>query len=263
MTDPVVPPIPPTPVSPPITFVRPEPARHEVPADPFGVAAIVPVYNTEQYVGHAIASVLGQTRPPVEVVVVDDGSTDRSAEIAHGFVPAVRVVSQPNGGVSAARNTGITATTAPWIAICDADDLWLPHRLERQVALLRTDPSLHAVFGWVEEFVSPELDPALVPTRATVQTAKGPLTTSVLVRRDVLMAVGLFDENLRVGDWVEWYARLHDHTDRIGVVPEVLARRRHHLDNNSQKQAVHQQEMVRSMKAHLDRMRARRDTPTP
>ena len=224
--------------------------------EPFRITALVPMFNAEKYVAETIDAVLSQTLPPAEVVVVDDGSTDGSAGIVAGFGSRVRLITRPNGGVSAARNTGIAAAAHPWIAVCDADDVWLPCKLERQVDAIRRHPEIGVALTWLTEFLSPELPPGSITTRAPMDVATGPLITTMLAHHDALHAVGPFDEEQRVGDWVEWYSRLVDTDVVVHMVPEVLARRRHHLTNNSQREAAHNREMLRSMRAHLDRRRA-------
>lgn len=97
------------------------------------VSAVIPCYNGEAYLAEAIESVLRQTRPVDEIIVVDDGSKDRSVEVARSFGARVRVIEQPNSGPSAARNAGIDAATGDWVALLDADDMWLPHKIERQL----------------------------------------------------------------------------------------------------------------------------------
>ncbi len=224
--------------------------------EPFLITALVPMFNAEQYVGEALDAILSQTTPPAEVLAVDDGSTDGSAAVVASFGSAVRLVSRANGGVSAARNTGFAAASHPWIAVCDNDDVWLPTKLERQVEAVRANPNVGVVFTWLTEFLSPEIPPESVITRAPMELATGPLISTMLAHRHALDAVGPFDEKQRVGDWIEWYARLID-TDVVAyTVPEVLARRRHHLNNNSNREAAHKREMLSVMRAHLERRRA-------
>ena len=94
------------------------------------ISVVIPCYNAAAFLGETIRSALAQTRPPVEVIVVDDGSTDSSVKIAEAFGPPVRVLRQPNGGAAVARNAGVKAATGGWIAFLDADDLWAANRLE-------------------------------------------------------------------------------------------------------------------------------------
>jgi glycosyltransferase involved in cell wall biosynthesis len=99
------------------------------------VSVVIPCYNGEALLPETLRSILGQTRVPDEVIVIDDGSTDRTAAIAAGFGPPVTTLSQENRGESAARNRGIDLARGDWIAFCDADDLWAPTKLEEQLAV--------------------------------------------------------------------------------------------------------------------------------
>src|SRR3954464_12045254 len=101
------------------------------------VSVVIPAYNAQEFLGRAILSALVQTVPPHEIIVVDDGSTDGTREIAESFGPPVRLICQHQDGASAARNRAIRAATAPLIAFLDADDEWLPKKLEQQLPLHR------------------------------------------------------------------------------------------------------------------------------
>ncbi|QDT39894.1 glycosyltransferase family 2 protein [Stratiformator vulcanicus] len=105
------------------------------------VSVIIPCFNAAPFLGEAIRSALDQSLPPVEVIVVDDGSTDDSAEIAQSFGPPVRVLRQENHGESVARNRGIDEAAGDWVALLDADDVWLPSKLRQQWELVEADPS--------------------------------------------------------------------------------------------------------------------------
>lgn len=105
------------------------------------ISVVIPCYNAAAFLRATIESILGQTQPVLEVIVVDDGSTDDSARIAESFGPPVRVISQPNQGESAARNRGIEAAAGDWVAFLDADDLWLPTKVERQADVIRSAPA--------------------------------------------------------------------------------------------------------------------------
>ena len=108
----------------------------------FTISVIIPAYNAAEHLGRAIDSILAQTRPPDEIIVVDDGSTDNTPQIATTYGEKVTLLQQQNAGVSAARNTGIKAARSEWIAFLDADDKWLPEKLEKQSALLKRNPQL-------------------------------------------------------------------------------------------------------------------------
>jgi glycosyltransferase involved in cell wall biosynthesis len=110
------------------------------------VSAVVPAYNAARTLRAAVESILLQTVGDVEVIVVDDGSEDDTADVARAIADSrVRLVSQANGGASAARNAGIRSARGPYVAFLDADDLWLPDKLARQLAVLRSRPDVHAV----------------------------------------------------------------------------------------------------------------------
>ncbi len=104
------------------------------------VSVVIPTFNRASVVTRALESVLLQTRPPDELLVVDDGSTDDTAERVRAELPGVRVIEQENRGVSAARNAGIRAATGTWIALLDSDDEWLPEKLDRQLRAVTTEP---------------------------------------------------------------------------------------------------------------------------
>ena len=105
------------------------------------ISVVIPCYNAAAFLRATIESILGQTQPVLEVIVVDDGSTDDSANIAESFGPPVRVIRQPNQGESAARNRGIEAAGGEWVAFLDADDLWLPTKVELQAEAIRSAPA--------------------------------------------------------------------------------------------------------------------------
>jgi len=115
------------------------------------VTVVVPAYNAERFIEACLRSILSQTHTVAEVLVVNDGSTDSTEEIAAGIGEPVRVLTQENAGVSVARNLGLREASAPFVAFCDADDLWSPEKLERQMAVLASHPSASAAFSGAME----------------------------------------------------------------------------------------------------------------
>ncbi len=221
------------------------------------VSVIVPVHQGERYLAEAVASVLAQTYTPVELIVVDDGSTDRSADIARGFGPVVRYVYQANAGQSAARNHGVRLARGPLLAFLDDDDYWSPGKLALQVAALASDPSLEAVFGLVRQFVSPDLAPeAAARVRYHAEVMPGQVPGAMLIRREAFARVGSFDPRFRVGEFVHWYARAVDLGLRTVLLPDIVLHRRLHADNEGIKQRAESVQYVRVLKATLDRRRA-------
>ncbi len=105
-----------------------------------GVSVVIAAYNAEEFIGETLASVLGQTYAPVEIIVVDDGSTDDTAAVVRSFGSRVRLIQQANMRLSTARNTGLAACSREYISIIDADDLWAPDKLSSQVSVATASP---------------------------------------------------------------------------------------------------------------------------
>src|SRR5947209_1330223 len=129
-------------------------------SNPCLISVIIPVYNGERHLAEALDSVLSQAHHPLEVIVVDDGSTDNTAAVARKY-SAVRYYHQANGGSAAARNRAIELAHGDLFAFLDADDVWAPEKLKRQMAVLEAEPELEAVLGFAQQFFSPELPPEI------------------------------------------------------------------------------------------------------
>jgi len=219
------------------------------------ISVIIPAYDSEDFIGEAIATVQAQTLPVAEIIVVDDGSSDRTAEIAkaHG----ARVIRQVNRGVSAARNVGIRAATQEWIALLDQDDIWAPEKIEYQWRAIQFHPDVGIVscdMNWFEHSDTrgcsaptgidgkadlvrkADADPSVKYFRRVRQELPLSRTTdnpsSVLIRRDVLMSVGLFDEGLHQNEDLECFLRVIAQYP-LAVVERSLVKRRLHARNRS------------------------------
>lgn len=220
------------------------------------VSVVIPAYQAEKYLPAALESVLAQTEPPLEVIVVDDGSTDRTAEVVRGFGPrGVKLLSQPHCGAAAARNRGVDAATGEWLAFLDADDLWPADRLARQLELLAADPAADGAFGLMRQFVSPDLSleqQAQVACPLTFQPAIS--SGAMLIRAAAFRRVGAFDPRWAVGEFIDWHARAVDAGLRF-LVPQFLALERRLHTSNSGRRESDRQDFARIVKAALDRRR--------
>jgi len=177
------------------------------------ISVIIPCYNYSPLVGRAIESVLNQTYHDFEVIVIDDGSTDNSAEVILKF-SQIRYFYQKNKGPNAARNTGIQAATGEFIALLDADDEWLPDKLERQIVIMETRPEVGLVFSNV--FLVEGLSGAIIGTYPRHFFHEGHVIKKLfmnqfipsptpLIRRSVFEQVGLFNPNtIGSDDWEMW-----------------------------------------------------------
>jgi glycosyltransferase involved in cell wall biosynthesis len=222
------------------------------------VSVVVPLYEGERYVGEAIESILAQTMPPADVIVVDDGSSDRGAHIAESYAPRVRVLRQANAGAAVARNNGVQAASQPYLSFLDYDDLWTPCKLEVQVAVLEANPHLAGVFGHMVEFVSPDVDSEIARRLAPVtEPQPGTLISCMLVRSAEFRRVGPLAAGSRA-DFVDWYLRARDMGLAFEILPELVVRRRVHGRNLSLRDEGVKRDYLKHIKESLDRRRADR-----
>jgi glycosyltransferase involved in cell wall biosynthesis len=187
------------------------------------VSAIVPVFNGERYLDEALRSALDQTLPPSEVIVVDDGSTDRSGEIAESFGDPVRCIRQENLGVARARNRGLSVATGEFIAFLDHDDLWPPTKLEVQVAALRANPDVGIVTGHIR-YIAGALPGRPGTGQGTRETPGTGYLQATLIRRSVFDRIGPLSEDVGgAADDLEWNMRARDLGIRRLLLDDVTA----------------------------------------
>ncbi len=222
------------------------------------ISVIVPVYNGVDYLGEAIDSVFAQTYSPLELIVVDDGSDDDSDGIALSYGDALTYVRRERGGNGAARNSGVARATAGFFAFLDADDRFVPDKLERQMAVLEHDESIEAVFGHVHEFLSPELEGSpLAGLRKPVEDAPWLAPNLMLIRRAAFERVGPFDATLKVGVTVDWFARAREQNLRYVMLPQVVLERRLHAANNGIRESdAAASSYLKLLRAAIERRRA-------
>jgi glycosyltransferase involved in cell wall biosynthesis len=218
------------------------------------VSVVIPAFNAEAYLAETIASVLEQTAPPAEILVIDDGSTDGTAEIARSF-PAVRWIHQANAGVAAALNHGVRAARGECIAFVSADDLWVPEKLRLQQDALQTVPN-RLVFGHMQHFLSAELTALQAAGLACPPDPMPAFSAGTLLTRlDTFRAIGPLDEGFRVGEFLDWFGRARDGGADIVMLDTVVSKRRVHLGNQSTK-ALREKSYAPVLKALLDRRRS-------
>ena len=224
------------------------------------ISCVVPVYNGEEYLAETVESILAQTYSPLEIIVVDDGSTDGTAAVAHGFGGQVRYVYQPNLRQAAARNRGIDEAAGELIAFLDADDMWLPEKLSMQHAEFGRRPELGASFTYIQNFWIDELGDEAERFRGHRIAAPLPgySGSTLVARRRAFEVVGRFDDSLLHGETHEWILRARHCGCTVDILPDVLCRRRLHQRNMSR---VHQDRsrnvFLDIIKTHLDRERGK------
>lgn len=221
------------------------------------VSVVMPVYNGERFLAEAIDSVVRQNYRPLEIVLIDDGSTDGTKTIATGY-PEVRYTHQPNQGLAAALNLGVKEARGAFLAFLDADDLWVDGKLELQIAMMNEHPGVDIVFGHFRRLYSPEIgNPAGSAGSAEEEPLPGYFKGTALIRTESFWRVGPFDTGLKLGDFIDWFSRAKAAGLVDMMLPEVTLIRRVHKDNKSYRQKDDRSDYLRIVKAALDRDRQR------
>jgi glycosyltransferase involved in cell wall biosynthesis len=221
------------------------------------ISVVVPVFNGAPYLSQAIDSILRQNYEPVEIIVVDDGSTDESATIVRGFGSAITYCWQPQRGAATARNHGVAQSRGEVLAFLDADDLWMPDKLALQSGYLHSHSEVEAVLGFVEQFISPELDEE---ARGRLLCPPDPMpgyhVGALLVRRAAFDRIGPFDVSYTIGHFIDWWLRAMGQGMTHCLLPAVVLRRRVHTNNLTLSRRDARLEYARLARAALERRRA-------
>jgi len=219
------------------------------------VSVIIPTFNCAQYIATAVESVLAQERADVEVLVIDDGSTDATTETLGAYGDRIRYIHQPNSGVSLARNKGLAAANGRYIGFLDSDDAWHPDKLHRQLAAMEKDPdagACYSAFAVTDSRLSPLYVHRAKPHSSVLEDLllRGnwvSTPSTVLCERALFAKVGGFDSKLSLcADWDMWL-RLAGVTD-FAYVDEPLASYRKHDGNMSGNVALLEQDSLRVLK---------------
>ena len=232
------------------------------------VSVITTVYNTEDFLGEALASAAAQAYAPIEIIVVDDGSTDASLAVARSFAARVdrdvRCLKQDHVGRSAALNVGVDAASGEIVAFLDADDRWPPGKLSLQVGYLIDHPDVSLVFGQQELFGARDIT-TLTGGRVSPpwyewvsdwdRRVEVPMMSIVGWRR-VFEDVGAFDTAFQVAADVDWFLRARESGFDFAIIPEVVLHRRVHDRNLTREDALNRREHLLVMKRCMERRRA-------
>lgn len=213
------------------------------------ISVIMPAFNAEAFLAEAIDSVLAQTYRISEIIVYNDGSTDGTQAIIDSY--GDRLVNPPTlpgpaRGVAFGRNQGLRAATGDLLAFLDADDLWLPQKIELQVAAWQAHPQPCAIFGQMQEFDAQG-------SRGDYQ--KCALLIVGLIPRTLALQAGTFDESLALGDYADWLVRLQALGLSMVYLDKPLARRRLHENNLGSRQKNRRKDYLEVVRRKLQRER--------
>ncbi len=220
------------------------------------VSVIIPVYNSELYLEESIRSVLAQTYQPLEILIINDGSTDGSESVARKFTQQTLYLYQSNQGAAAARNRGIKKSSGEFLAFLDADDLWESDKIAKQMDILEQEADLDMVFGNVFQFISEDTKSV---SRARLDEADqilpGYVPGTILIRKKAFLKVGLFSTAWKIGEFIDWYLKAMETGLNPVMLPDIVMRRRIHSSNLGIRLKDMRNDYVKIVKASLDRRR--------
>lgn len=223
------------------------------------VSVVMPVYNAERFLEDAIGSVLQQNYSPLQLIVVDDGSTDGTGGIARRFEETC-YLRQENAGPSAARNKGIAAADGAILAFLDSDDRWTPDKLACQVGHMMQHPEHLFTIAKFRYFLEPGCPiPSSFKPELLERELVGRIPSTLVARRAAFETVGEFDTSLRTGEDVDWFARAKDLEVPMAVIPKVLLHKRVHDQNASADAAANTPLLMKVLQQSIRRQKARQE----
>ncbi len=219
-------------------------------------SVIIPVYNGKKFLEAAILSVLDQDFYPLEIIVVDDGSTDNTVEVIKKFGNKIRYYYQDHGGVASARNRGVALAKGEFISFIDADDLWFADKLKSQFNLFHENSDLGVVIGLLKKFQYSENDE--LNSSFESKNTKGEFALSLgcsLIRASVFEKAGNFDESMKFGEDIDWFLRVIEGGVKISVLNESIYLYRIHDNNMTHDVKNTNLYLLKAYKKSLDRRR--------
>ena len=223
------------------------------------VSCIIPVYNGERFLKEALDSIFAQTYRPLEVIVVDDGSTDGTSRAVAEYPQPIVYIHQDNQGSPRARNRGIQAAKGDFIAFLDADDLWRAEKLSGQMARFDRRAELDFCVSHIQNFWMPEAadEEARFRNHPKIQALPGYVTSTLLAKKKTFETVGLFSSELKDGDSLDWFVRARAKGAVGELIAEVLVDRRMHAGNTSRLwEQRSRNEFLVILKRFLDKQRS-------
>jgi glycosyltransferase involved in cell wall biosynthesis len=238
-------------------MTSPSAKRSAEPADIESASVIVPAFNRQHLIGDALDSILRQRFQPLEIIVVDDGSSDATSAVAASFGESVRCVRQDQAGVSRARNRGLAEANGTWIAFLDSDDVWIDAVLATAIAHLRSEPDCWMVQGLTEIVRMKDAGDRRPRFREGEAPSYRPILGSIVCRRECFELNGEFDETLHASEDLDWLQRASERGMNPARIDALWLRYRVHASNLTNDVEATTSSMAQFLKRHLERGRSR------
>jgi glycosyltransferase involved in cell wall biosynthesis len=222
------------------------------------VSVIIPVFNAERYVEEAIRSVLSQTYAAVELICVNDRSTDGSLSVLESFGPEITLINnEENCGTAESRNQGIRIARGEFLAFIDNDDIWEDNKLEVQMRQFQASLNLDVSLTYMQCFISPELGGEIRPLRyCPPDPLPGYIPSTMVVKKTSFEKVGYFDSRWKNGESFDWIVRANEAGLRFGIIDHILVKRRIHENNKGiAASSTSRRDYLRILRESLDRRR--------
>ncbi len=219
------------------------------------ISVIIPVFNGERFIAEAIQSVLNQNYEPLEIIVVDDGSTDGTADVVKNLAGNIHYFYQQNSGISATRNKGIELATGELISFIDADDVWLPDKLKLQTAFLHQNPETEIVIGFLLPLPFENWNEVTDDQISCGKSAPVLQLGCTLMRKSVFGKIGGFDTGMMLAEDSDWFYRVMEAGINVHVTTEIVQLYRQHSNNITKDKAITNSYVLKAFKKSLDRRR--------
>jgi glycosyltransferase involved in cell wall biosynthesis len=219
------------------------------------ISVIIPIYNAAGFLADALRSVHAQAYQPLEIILVDDGSTDHIDDVLPSLGPGIVFLRQPNRGPAAARNLGIQSAKGDFLAFLDADDRWPDCKLKIQSDYLKQHPDVSIVLGYVRYILlegSTRLEHWFVEEYGDISHVH---LGSGLYRRNAFEQIGVFDENMPQGEDLDWFMRVRESTISMVVLPDVTLLYHRHTANMTRDTGASQRGVLTTIRKSLERRR--------
>jgi glycosyltransferase involved in cell wall biosynthesis len=215
------------------------------------ISVIIPVYNCEKYIKYAIESVFKQNYSNIEIIVINDGSTDHTLAVIQQFKDRIRIITQENRGQAVARNTGIKQAKGSIIGFLDSDDLWPDNHIECMLPYLTEDSCFDTVRGQIKLVKTIENEIIEISEIVSIPA----LTGALLFKASVFEKIGLFDETMREGEDTDWFVRFNSSSCKEKKITETTLFYRRHDNNMTNSSEFIKKSLFETIRRKLSRER--------